>query len=89
MQDDGVKLKSLNQLSVPGTFYIVYQGFNDKDVMVGIREAYYRMFPGIDKSAVGVGDGKRVRVGFVSNYFRQHSVCKLFCGIIEEMDKSR
>ena len=90
---EGVILSSLNQLSVPGTFYIVYQGFNDRDVMVGIRENYYRMYPAIDKSD---SDGKlgalldgKLRVGFVSNYFRQHSVCKLFCGIIESLDKHK
>ena len=29
---------------------------------------------------------RKIRVGFVSSHFRRHSVCKLFCGIIANLD---
>jgi len=85
-------LGGLSQLSYPGTFYIVYQGYNDRDVMTGIREGYYRALPSVDRSLAwveGGGRGKRVRVGFVSSYFRRHSVCKLFCGMITGLDREK
>jgi predicted O-linked N-acetylglucosamine transferase (SPINDLY family) len=34
-----------------------------------------------------VEKGRKVKVGFVSNYFREHSVCKLFCEMIKGMDR--
>lgn len=31
---------------------------------------------------------RRIRIGFVSNYFRRHSICKLFCNIIVGLSES-
>jgi hypothetical protein len=41
-ESERVALRSLNQLSMPGTFYIIYQGGNDKELMTKIRGAYVR-----------------------------------------------
>jgi hypothetical protein len=32
-------------------------------------------------------EGGKIRVGFVSAYFRRHSVCKLFCGVIRGLPR--
>jgi hypothetical protein len=40
-----LSLKSLNQLSMVGTFYIIYQGFNDSELLTKIRNAYYKVYP--------------------------------------------
>jgi len=31
---------------------------------------------------------RKIRIGFVSSHFRRHSVCKLFCSIITNLDDS-
>lgn len=31
---------------------------------------------------------RKIRVGFVSSHFRRHSICKLFCGIMTNLDPS-
>jgi predicted O-linked N-acetylglucosamine transferase (SPINDLY family) len=30
---------------------------------------------------------RKIRVGFVSSHFRRHSICKLFCGIMTNLDR--
>ncbi|GMI44041.1 hypothetical protein TrCOL_g2854 [Triparma columacea] len=82
-------LSTLSQLSYPGTFYLIYQGYSDADLMRSIREAYDLSVSNIDRTPPSLPPpppGGRVKVGFVSSYFRRHSVCKLFCGMISGLD---
>ena len=96
------ELGALSELNMPGTFYVVYQGFDDRDVMVKIRECYYSLYPKVTNHkgfpppsrSVRVPSSSpappaRLRIGFVSSHLRDHSVCKLFCGIITSLDPDR
>ena len=91
---------SLDHLSMPGTtFYIVYGGFNDVDIMSTIARSYEIFSPGLSqvmiRSRTGGDDfygndkesagSDKIKVGFASHYFRQHSVCKLICGVIHNL----
>ena len=91
-------LDSLDQISMPGTFYIVYQGRNDVAVMTGIQRLYRQMYPALEADSLVASapniagsasvSSRRIRVGFVSSYFRKHSVCKLICGVIRNLNRS-
>lgn len=39
-------------------------------------------------SAAAVARPRKIRVGFVSSYFRRHSICKLFCGVMTNLDQN-
>lgn len=39
-------------------------------------------------SAGAVAHPRKIRVGFVSSYFRRHSICKLFCGVMTGLDQN-
>jgi predicted O-linked N-acetylglucosamine transferase (SPINDLY family) len=98
-------LSKLDHTAMPGTFYVVYQGLNDRDLVRGIQSAYERQFPVLCEVADHLqlpppppmatpalatgGSRPKVRVGFVSPYWRSHSVCKLFCGIAHNLDRSK
>lgn len=84
----GFSLSSLDEFSLSTTFYLVYQGYNDRHFLETLHRCYRQAFPALDfsipsSSAVLTEPARPLRVGFVSNYFRRHSICKLFCGIIE------
>ena len=73
---------------MPGTFYIVYQGYNDRDVLLQIQRLYSQIYPpfqegtlvqaGTADSSASMGTAatarRKTRVGFVSAHFRRHSV---------------
>lgn len=40
---------------------------------------------GISTSVSEGGASQPLRVGFVSSHFRRHSICKLYCGIIQDL----
>lgn len=147
-----LKLKSLDEFVLSPTFYYVYQGLNDRDLLQKLQAAYASAYPLFVESepadsllrerqywhqqnalsphtihylaetmdvegdtaasdeefvppapeevthegrvgafsAPTMGDSlRRLRVGFVSSHFRRHSICKLYCGVITNMDPER
>jgi len=101
LREDKYELDSLNHLSMPGTFYIVYQGYNDKSLMKEIRELYRTIYPRMERVYLSPVEGYellrdparssagKIRIGFASHYFRKHSVCKLICGLIQNIDRQK
>lgn len=91
--EKGLSVESLDYISMPSTYYLVYQGFNDAPVMSKINRLYRTIFPDLSKVLMTPTEkevyetGRKIRVGFASKYFRNHSVCKLFCGIISGLDR--
>lgn len=98
-------LESLNHLNTPGTFYFVYMGYNDLTLLTKLREAYRLMYRKLERvyySTEGYSlpssvtpshnsndDDQKIRIGFASHYFRQHSICKLVCGLITGLDRKK
>jgi tetratricopeptide (TPR) repeat protein len=75
-------LETLDGVSMPGTFYIVYLGFDDASLMTSIQRAYRRAHPPLKKQLVATTKKERLRIGFASAYWKRHSVCKLLCGVV-------
>jgi tetratricopeptide (TPR) repeat protein len=75
-------LDVLDGVSMPGTFYIVYLGFEDASLMTSIQRAYERAHPPLTKQLVATTKKERLRIGFAGAYWKRHSVCKLLCGVV-------
>ncbi|MFN8705303.1 MAG: tetratricopeptide repeat protein, partial [Planctomyces sp.] len=91
--NDGVTVDAAGQL-VPTTFFWAYQGQNDREIM-RLRGKILR---GHNAAAVherthsAVSDsttGRPIRVGFLSAYFRNHTIGRLNLGRIEKLDRSK
>ena len=101
--ESNIQLDKLDDLSCPGTFYIPYAGANDKNLMKSIANLYQMLYPDLGK--IMINDLKKpslllqtsdkeknpskIRIGFASHYFRNHSVCKLICGIIHNLNREK
>jgi uncharacterized protein (TIGR03032 family) len=73
---------------VPTNFYAVYQGHNDRD----LHANFGRIYTGEDLTGTATNrprtDG-RIRVGFLSAYFTNHTIGRLNLGRVAQMDRSR
>ena len=78
----GSRLAALDATSMPGTFYVVYLGFADAALMTAIADAYRAAHPALGAVLHEPAPGDAVRVGFVSSYWKRHSVCKLLGGVV-------
>ena len=75
-------------------FYLHYQGEDDLEAQTlyggllhRIAAAAYPQFAK-DLEKRPIARGHKVRVGFLSSHFREHTVCKLFAAWITDLDRS-
>ncbi|MFC1491982.1 tetratricopeptide repeat protein [Nitrospinota bacterium] len=66
------------------TFYLAYQGFNDKEVQEKIGRLYHQVgaFPKLNRNL-----GSKMRVGFISKCFREHTIGKFMKGFVEKLSR--
>lgn len=86
MVADGVEVDTADAL-VPTSFFTAYQGRNDRELNSQLGRVYrgYDVVAGRRPSAVR----ERPRVGFISAYFRDHTIGRLNVGRIERLSKQR
>lgn len=86
---DGATVDTTDSL-VPTTFFLAYQGQNDADMMR--RLGHICTGPKLVSRATGPlkprSDG-RLRIGFLSAYFRDHTIGRLNLGRIQQLDRRR
>ena len=93
-----LKLTKLDEFTMSPSFYFAYTGHNDREILTKIHDIYGLLHPPLraveisraDSRAAAVAHGKgyRTHVGFVSAHFRRHSICKLYCHLITQLDRS-
>lgn len=84
--------QALPQIGQAKPFFLSYQGEDDR----ALQELYGRIVRRIAQATETprpplvstLGPGERIRVGFVTSYFRLHSVSKLFSGWIKRLDRA-
>ncbi len=86
MADDRIVVDAAKSL-VPTTFFWAYQGLNDVALMK-LRGSVIQGSSRTRESSVAAADG-RLRVGFLSAYFRNHTIGRLNIGRVEHLDRSR
>ena len=76
----GTTLETLDQTSMPGTFYVVYLGGDDANLMRDIGVAYQIAFPSLRAVLVPATYERstKLKVGFVSSYWRDLVVLRPF-----------
>jgi predicted O-linked N-acetylglucosamine transferase (SPINDLY family) len=96
-----VKIRQLGQqqLSIPKPlehartmFYLAYHGRDDRIYHEQMAGIYRKASPNLTWQAPHVGgkvSGGRIRVGFISRFFYNHTIAKLNIGYVEMLDRSR
>lgn len=74
-------------------FYLAYHGRDDREFHELLAKIYRAACPDLTWQASHVDGarvaGKRIRVGFFSRFFYNHTIAKLTIGFIESLDRSR
>ncbi|MGE3313862.1 MAG: tetratricopeptide repeat protein [Planctomycetaceae bacterium] len=82
----GVRVDPARQISET-TFYLPYQGFNDRDIQEKIGRLYRSLNPAGDATDRRRRIGK-LRVGFISRYFQNHTIGRLMRGMIAKLSRT-
>jgi len=76
-------------------FYLPYQGYDDRALQAKLAQLYAAACPSLRFTAPHAATraawrpARRLRVGFVSKYLRDHTVGKLNRGVIQALDRER
>lgn len=74
-------------------FYLAYHGEPNRALHETFAEVCRRACPSLDFTAAHcsayAGPGARIRVGFVSRFFHDHSIGRTSLGLIAQLDRSR
>jgi len=89
LNEEGVTIDTTDTL-LPTPFYLAYQGENDRELMARLG----RIHRGVTcRPAAAEGGwrpaGRRLRVGFASAYFCNHTIGRLNVGLIERLPRER
>lgn len=84
-------LTSCNPVAEGGAhnFYLCYQGLNDIDLQRKLASLYRKVHPGARQVAQNASAGRRIRIGFVSAFFTDHTIGHLNHGIVAGLDRSQ
>ena len=78
------------------TFHLAYHGINDRDRYVRVGKMFSKACPSLNYVAphcrtrpAGRAAGAKLRVGFISYFFHNHSVGKHYAGLIRHLARDR
>lgn len=81
-----------NQYRTPSTFNLAYQGRDDRPIMEALDAVLSAKAPELSYVSARTPNplaGRRVRVGFVSQALHDHTVGRVFRGLLQQLDRSR
>lgn len=86
LADEGLSIDTTNTL-VPTNFFTAYQGENDRDLHANLG----RIYRGVDLCKRRRIDhaGGRLRIGFLSAYFRDHTIGRLNLGRVQHLPREQ
>jgi predicted O-linked N-acetylglucosamine transferase (SPINDLY family) len=82
----GVRL-NVEHEPVPTLFQLAYQGRDDVELMRAYAALVER--PVDPELSTGAREGGRIRVGFVSSLFCEHTIGRLNFGLVQQLDRAR
>lgn len=70
-------------------FFLAYQNQNDRDLQKLVAKLHLKSCPGLGWTAPHCENGKapggRLKIGFISTYFRRHSIGRLMIGLLRHL----
>jgi protein O-GlcNAc transferase len=84
--DENVQVDATRSL-LPTNFSAAYQGYNDRDLQCNLGRIYRA--PDLVQPGAARARGDRIRVGFLSSHFRNHTIGRLNLGRISRLDRQR
>ena len=86
---DDIKLIVDQDIIDPPVFNLSYDQYESLELNKKIVNLYRKFYPELNKHFNQTKKNKKVKIGFISEFFTNHTVGKLFKGIIFELDKSK
>ena len=80
--NDGVTLDPHRE-ALPGNFYLAYQGLNDGE----LQTQFAKLNPTLDCRALDRPASNKIRIGFLSKFFKAHTIGRFMHGLIAGLNR--
>ena len=84
-----IELKVDKDLVEPPIFNLSYDQYESLELNKRIVDIYRKYYPELNQSFVKKNDNEKIKIGFISEFFTNHTIGKLFQGIIFELDQNK
>ena len=89
ISDNNLKLNIDNQFLDPPLFYYSYDRKNNLELSKKLNELFKKTYHELSqKVVIKKNDNEKIKIGFISEYFKNHTISKLFKGLIFNLDNS-
>ena len=89
ISDNNLKLNIDNQFLDPPLFYYSYDKKNNLELSKKLNELFKKTYHELSqKVEIKKNDNEKIKIGFISEYFKNHTISKLFKGLIFNLDNS-
>ena len=88
-REENLKLSLDGDMIEPPIFNLSYDQHENLDLNTKIVKIFRKIYPGLNQSFKNKNENKKIRIGFISAFFSNHTIGKLFKGIIFNLDKEK
>jgi len=88
-------LASVEKINLPSVFYLAYHNCDDRETLEALARLYRAKAPslGFVSPHLGTwrapGEGRRIRIGFLSEFLGDHTIGRLYLGMVRQLDRRR
>ena len=76
------------KLIKPPNFELSYDGYDNLEINKKLIQLYYKIYPDLKKiEEHSFYKNEKIKIGFISEFFSDHTIAKLFKGIIYKLNK--
>tara|TARA_Y100001958_G_scaffold86729_1_gene58883 strand:- start:676 stop:2358 length:1683 start_codon:yes stop_codon:yes gene_type:complete len=83
------RLKIDNELIDPPIFSLSYDQYENIDINKKIVEVFRKIYPELNQSFLHSQKNQKIKIGFISEFFYNHTISKLFKGIILNLNRDK
>ncbi len=76
------------KLIKPPNFELSYDGYDNLEINKKLTQLYYKIYPNLKSiEERSFSKNEKIKIGFISQFFSDHTIAKLFKGIIYKLNK--
>ena len=84
------KLDLIDDPIIPPNFSLSYDGYDNLEINKELISIYKKLYPKLnDEIGFSNNKNKKIKIGFISEFFTNHTIIKLFEGLMYKLDKSK
>jgi len=89
IKESDIKLTLDKDTINPPIFYLSYDQYENLELNKKIVDLYRKTYPELNQSFVKKNNNEKIKIGFISEFFSNHTIGKLYHGIIFKLDQSK